>query len=397
MKNPALRFYMHDGPDAFRFELAGDLDQEGARRLAQAWRTASSMVGDGRLIVDMTLVTSVDEQGRALISQWHGEGVSFVANSEVSRALAQSVLGAPLPAAAAPSVSDRSFRPSLLLRTVGALWLAAILFPAEASAATLSPETVAAWDAYSRTADASLQQRTGPGGSFLWSNENPERAAKVRKGEIVVAPASLQNPMKVPGGLIHHWIGAVFLPHTKLDDTLEVTRDYDRYKVFFRPNVIDSKAVARGGSEDRFYMLLMNRAFFRSSALEADYQATNVRVDDHRFYAVSRTTRMQEVEEYGRPAEYRKPEGEGAGYLWKLYGVARLEQHDDGVYIELEAVALSRDIPAAVRVVADPIVRRLSRNALMTSLQQTEKAVRSNTATAGRQPGVLRSAFAESH
>ena len=41
MKNQALQYFMHDGPSAFRFELAGDLNNEGARRLQQDWRTAS--------------------------------------------------------------------------------------------------------------------------------------------------------------------------------------------------------------------------------------------------------------------------------------------------------------------------------------------------------------------
>jgi membrane protein DedA with SNARE-associated domain/rhodanese-related sulfurtransferase len=40
-----------------------------------------------------------------------------------------------------------------------------------------------------------------------------------------------------------------------------------------------------------------------------------------------------------------------------LLGVVRFDERDGGLYIEVEAIALSRDIPAAVRLVADPIVR----------------------------------------
>ena len=40
-------------------------------------------------------------------------------------------------------------------------------------------------------------------------------------------------------------------------------------------------------------------------------------------------------------------------------------------------MALSRDIPAAIRIFAEPIVRRVSRDSLLTALRQTEKAVRS--------------------
>jgi hypothetical protein len=46
-----------------------------------------------------------------------------------------------------------------------------------------------------------------------------------------------------------------------------------------------------------------------------------------------------------------------------------------GVYVELEAIALSRDIPAAFRVFVTPIVRRVSRDSLATSLHQTKAAV----------------------
>jgi hypothetical protein len=131
-------------------------------------------------------------------------------------------------------------------------------------------------------------------------------------------------------------------------------------------------------------MLIMNKAFFLNSALDADYHTSVVRLDDRRFYSISRTTRVQEVEEYGEPGEYRKREGEGSGYIWQLYSIARLEQSDDGVYVEIEAVALSRQIPAAVRFLVDPIVRRVSRNSLLTSLQKTEEAVGGNSAIVAR-------------
>jgi hypothetical protein len=44
-----LRYYMHDGPSAFRFELAGQLDSNDAARLEQDWHTASSTIGDRTL------------------------------------------------------------------------------------------------------------------------------------------------------------------------------------------------------------------------------------------------------------------------------------------------------------------------------------------------------------
>jgi hypothetical protein len=387
MTDRPLQYYMHDGPAAFRFELAGNLNEEGARRLDQDWRTASSVIGDRCLIVDMTFVTDVDERGRELLARWNREGARLVANSERSRELAEWISGQPVPGpfedvrpTPAWNMTWRSFRPFVMALT-------AILFLAGTNAANLNPATVAAWNDYVKAANANLQDRIRPGGSFLWALEDPDRAAKVRSAEIEVAPATGQVPKKIPGGgLIHHWIGALFMPNIKLDDVLAVTRDYDRYKEFYRPSVIESKAIARDDSEDRFSMMLMNKVFYMKSALDEYYRATTVRLDKDRLYSITETVRVQEIEEYGRPSQHQTPEGKGRGYIWKLYSIVRLEQRDGGVYVELEAMALSRDIPAVMHVVVDPIVRRVSRNSLVISLQQTQAAVTHGSAIATTSP-----------
>ena len=137
---------MHDGPTAFRFELAGNLNHEDARRLDQAWRTASSVIGHRRLIVDMTFVTGVDAQGRALITRWHRGGAQLIDKSKASLAFAESILGKPLPESPAnvgrAIVSDRTwlpFRASFLARAVTLVWLSTMMFPVEAHAAASSP------------------------------------------------------------------------------------------------------------------------------------------------------------------------------------------------------------------------------------------------------------------
>jgi hypothetical protein len=79
-------------------------------------------------------------------------------------------------------------------------------------------------------------------------------------------------------------------------------------------------------------------------------------------------------------------EGEGTGLLWRLFSITRFEERDGGIYIELEAIALSRDIRASLRWMIEPIVRRVSKSSLITSLQQTEGAVRASVALADSRP-----------
>ncbi len=211
------------------------------------------------------------------------------------------------------------------------LLIAALLFPFPASAANLKPETVSAWDDYVDAARVDLQHRISPGSCFLWTFENAERAARVHAGEIVVAPAPGASPDHVSGGLIHHWMGSMFLPSLTIEQVMNVTRNYDRYKDYYQPAVIESTAIARGPMSDQFSMRIMNKAFFLERALDADYQATYVRLDDNRMYSISRTTRLQEIEDYGEPDEHETPEGEGGATFGSCLA-SRASNSGMGVY-----------------------------------------------------------------
>jgi hypothetical protein len=254
-------------------------------------------------------------------------------------------------------------------------------------AAHLAPATSEAWEDYVKSANVRMEQRLRPGEVFLWVDESPDRLASVRAGEIVVSPVGPQNPKKVPFGLIHDWVGAIFIPNASLSDALQVVRDYGRYKNLYQPSVIDSKVIATGEEKDRFSMLLLNRSLLLKTAFDADYESSYVHVDDRRVYSVSRTTRLQEIEDYGSPAQRVLQEGEGKGIMWRLLGITRYMERDGGVYIEFEAIGLSRDIPASIRWLVEPTVRRISRTSVSTSLHQTEGAVRLHAELAAQRNG----------
>lgn len=260
------------------------------------------------------------------------------------------------------------------LRLIAGPFVGLLLIVGLSAGANLRSDTVAAWEKYTQSVIAQMQDRERPGGTFLWVSEDASRMAKVRRGEIMIVPAPGPNPRKVPGGLIHHWIGAAFLPGVDLNTLLDVTKDYDRYKDIYRPSVVGSKTIMRTDSVDKYSMRLVSKAFLLSTALDGEYRVTNFRLDDHRFYSVMRSTRLQEVEKYDEPDESRLPEGEGSGFVWRVMSLVRLEERDGGVYLEVEALALSRDIPGAVRIFVEPIVRRVSHNSVLTSIQQTEQA-----------------------
>jgi hypothetical protein len=256
--------------------------------------------------------------------------------------------------------------------------LIALFVPGPVMAASLKPATSQAWDDYIESANTRMEQRLSPEKSFLWVDESPDRRARVRAGEVLVSPVGPEDATRVPAGLIHHWVGAAFIPNITLDSVIQVLGDYSRYKEFYQPTVAESQAISTGETKDRFSMLLINKSLLLRTALDTEYESRHVRIDDRRGYSISRTTRIQEVEEYGTPAQHGLPVGEGSGLIWRLFSIARYAQRDGGVYVELEAIALSRDIPPTFRWLIEPIVRRVSRGSLLTSLQQTENAVRLN-------------------
>jgi hypothetical protein len=139
--------------------------------------------------------------------------------------------------------------------------------------------------------------------------------------------------------------------------------------------VVDSSLLQCDGGAREFSMRWLHKVLFVTAALDSEYQSHDYRVDDRRWYTLSSTTRVQEIQDYGEPGERRLPPGQGNGYIWRLSSIARYEERDGGVYVELEAMALTRDIPGSVRWLVGPVVSRLSRNSLLTSLQQTRDAV----------------------
>ena len=378
-----LQYYIHEESSSVRFELAGALVGDSVRELEQRWSSASSAAESTALIVDLTYLTAVDEAALQLLNRWQQGGARLVANSAPSRRLIEPIAH-PCPAPKSPVRAGRHwwFRSRVTAPPLAvALMLISIT---TAQGAELRPETVNAWEEYIGTANSRLIQCSHSQSQFLWVDEAPDRSRRVRRGEIVVSPVGVPNPKSVPNGLIHNWIGASFVPNAKLQDVLALVRDYSRYKDIYRPNVIDSQPLVQSADADKFSMVVRNKALFSKSALDGEYDSSYTRLDDRRWYNVAYSTRVQQIDNYGQPGERKLPPDEGNGYIWRLYSISRFEERDGGVYIELEVIALSRDIPASLRWLVDPIVRSVSRGSLSTSLQQTRDAVRTTVETASR-------------
>lgn len=253
------------------------------------------------------------------------------------------------------------------------------LFAATPNLGQLQPETVGAWEEYVRRIDSRMEARSNGEMPFLWIDESVNRGRHIGRGEVVVAPVLPHGTQSVPNGLIHHWIGGVFIPGATIDSLSAIIRDYSKYKDYYKPVVADSKVLGCTDENQRFSMLWQHKVLFITAAIQSEYVARGLRVDRRRGYNVADTVQVQEIEHYGRPEERLLPPDTGNGFIWRMHSVARYEERDGGVYLELEAMALTRDIPGSVRWFVNPVVNHLSINSLTTTLQQTRDAVTSVT------------------
>ena len=77
----------------------------------------------------------------------------------------------------------------------------------------------------------------------------------------------------------------------------------------------------------------------------------------------------------GKPSEHELPVGKDRGLLWRMNGYWFFDERDGGVYVESEAVSLSRDIPFGMGNVLGPILHSVPAESLRNSLDKTRRAI----------------------
>jgi hypothetical protein len=246
-------------------------------------------------------------------------------------------------------------------------WIAlALALSFSAAAADLKPKTLEAFDKYIRQ----TEERFASAKTFLWADESPDRVRRARQGEVVVQPFLKKPEISVPNGLIHDWVGAVFIPGVTVERTLAMVQDYNHHKDIYKPEVLDSRLLSHEGNDFRIYLRLLKKKVI-TVVLNTEHEVKYTKVDATRWRSASRTTKIAEVENVGRPDEREKPPGTGEGFLWRLNTYWRFEERDGGVWLECQAVSLTRDIPTGLGWLVDPIIRNLPKESLENTLRST--------------------------
>jgi hypothetical protein len=208
-------------------------------------------------------------------------------------------------------------------------------------AADLKPETATAFDRYVKLIEDGFAQNQGFE-NFLWLDHHPKEKSMVWLGQSVVTP--LETP-EVPDGVIQHWLGVVYLERSDVDvdHVRGLLLNFDGYKDFFKQQIIDSKLTKHDGDQFEFFLRFYKKQF-STVVLNVNETGKYTLIDPKRWAFASHSTHIGEAEHpknKKKLADERPPE-DAAGYLWRLNFYWRVQESDNGAYVELEVISLAR-------------------------------------------------------
>lgn len=257
-----------------------------------------------------------------------------------------------------------------------ALWAAPGTGPA---AAAQQPETLAAWEQYVEATEDRIENELGGARTefFSYDFQAAERAAEdkraVLEGRTIIERMKTRNPngsdIEVPGGMIHHWRGAVFIPGVTVEEVLNAVRHPENDTL--QEDVLEARVLERTDESVRVYLKLV-----RSRIVTATYNTEHLAV--YRRHGTGRASsatialRIAELDDAGTNREREKAPGEDRGFLWRLRSYWRYGEVDGGVVVESESISLSRSIPFLARPFVRPIVSGVAKE----SLDRTLSAIR---------------------
>lgn len=247
---------------------------------------------------------------------------------------------------------------------------------AGASAGQASSVASKAFDDYAAKLEAEIVREESAVASFVFvppgSAGGGAREA-ARNGEVFVEPGG-QAAVEVPGGMIHHWVGTVFIARATVPQVMGVVQDYDHLARYYSPEVMSSRLISREGDEFRIAVRMREHKVV-TVVMDSEYDVKYGRLDAGHQFSFSRSTRITEIADAGGAHEHAVAEADGHGYLWRLNSYWRFVVQGDGVLVQCEAISLTRNIPAGLGWLVGPFVAAIPRESLEATLGATRDAV----------------------
>jgi hypothetical protein len=211
--------------------------------------------------------------------------------------------------------------------------------------------------------------------------------ARLEKGEVIIERLTPSAGAEVSGSLMHDWRGTAFVPGATAQGFEQLMQDFAAYPQRFSPQVLRARLIARSGDRMQATMRIRQEHVI-TVVLDTTYDITYGRLDAQHGYSASRSTRIAEIYAAGTNAERALSPDEEHGFLWRLNTYWSYEEKDGGLYLQVEAVSLTRSIPHGLGWAIGPYIESIPRDSVEFTLRSTCDAFRHSQALAqkGQQP-----------
>jgi hypothetical protein len=237
-----------------------------------------------------------------------------------------------------------------------------------------TPEAVAAFNAYASTVESRLVQQHRSDDAFLASGPANETAG-LRRGEYSEEQLTPAAGAEVSGSLLHHWRGTAFVPGATTADFERLMRNFQAYPQHFSPQVLQAALIAHRGDRMQASMRVRQKHIL-TAVLDTTYDITYGQLDKQHGYSISRSMRIAEIDSPGTASERALNASEEHGFLWRLNTYWSYEEKNGGLYLQIEAISLTRAIPHGLGWVIRPYIESIPRESLEFTLRSTCNALR---------------------
>jgi hypothetical protein len=242
-----------------------------------------------------------------------------------------------------------------------------------------------AFDTYCRAVEVRLAQQHRSRDAFLapFGLDRSQAESRLRLGELVVEQLTPQTGAELPGAMLHHWRGTAFAPGASAADFERLMRDFKTYPQHFAPEVLDARSTTDSRGNVQAWMRVRQHHVI-TVVMDASYAVSFGRLDVRHGYSISESMHIAEIAGAGTSGEHALNAQEEHGFLWRLNTYWSYEERDGGLYLQIEAVSLTRSIPAGLGWAVRPYVESIPRESLEFTLRSACNALRKPVSTATR-------------
>jgi hypothetical protein len=263
----------------------------------------------------------------------------------------------------------KPFRKTSLLCGLLLLLDAPRLLLAEPTTAAL-----AAFNAYTQSVESRLAQQHRSPTTFLASaSSDPTANTRLRNGDLILEQLTPPTA-EFSGALLHHWRGTAFAPGAKPADFERLIRDFNAYPQHFSPQVLQARILTQTPTRMEASMRIRQHHVI-TVVMDTTYDITFGQLDLQHGYSISQSTRISEIASPGTLSEHALTPSDEHGFLYRLNTYWSYEQRDGGLYLQIEAVSLTRAVPHGLAWAIRPYLESIPRESLEFTLRSACNAI----------------------